>query len=547
MGSIFADFHEAQQLGDGRLLASCLVPVDTARDPLRVQAFAQLSNHQMIAADVRYHLVQQQQHRGAVKLPKAEANAWVDIFVALWKCVRELFALEQGHGAGDWVKAFAAYKEMCNLLVRGYTNFGFQSWTVPCLYVAGKYVRLIAIKADSQANKSTGDGFVNGFSDDVVAETNKHDKLEQAAWTINRMFTVCLSDRADLAESRKWGIYSTTNLLFKTYFKLNSISLTRNVIRALEAASDDLPPLDKFPKSHRCTFKYYRGVIDFLQENYVEAEENLTEALGLCHKDSLKNREQILTYLIPAHIVNRHQLPTDAFLAMHPTLYQIFTPFFTAIRKGSLASFDQALAAAEPEFVRRRIYLTLERTRDLCLRNLFRNVFLAAGWEEDGKIRRTRIRIDEFEAGMRVGYKGATDVVLERDVVECFLANMIYKVRFFLWATARRHLWGCVSAPSGQTAAAWVKWLPVKWPPDVGRRCCSITVSRFGLTKPSTEHDERLHRPRSRHRRAQQGWCLSWHRGLNGLQSRICPHDLADLALMCCHGSILSVYSTFPI
>ncbi|KIV82078.1 hypothetical protein PV11_04213 [Exophiala sideris] len=435
MGSIFANFHEAQRVGNGRLLASCLAPVDTTHDPHRLQSFAQLSNYQTVSADIRYYLVQD---RNAVKLPKAEGNAWVDIFVSLWKCVKELDGLQQGNGTGDWTKAFDAYKEMCNLLVRGYTNFGFQSWTVPCLYIAGKYIRMIAMKADSETKSkdANADVFANGLSDDIMGDGNKNKNLEQAAWTINRMFTVCLSDRAELAESRKWGIYSTTNLLFKTYFKLNSISLTRNVIRALEAASADLPPLELFPKSHRCTFKYYRGVIDFLQENYTEAERNLSEALELCHKDSLKNREQILTYLIPAHVVNHHQLPHNSLLAPHPILSGLFTPLFTAVRKGALASFDNALSTAEPDLVKRRIYLTLERTRDICLRNLFRKVFLAAGFEETkdattgevtGKIRRTRIRIEEFEAGMRVAYKGTTDVMIERDEVECFLANMIYK------------------------------------------------------------------------------------------------------------------------
>lgn len=440
MGSIFRDFHQGQQVGDGRLLASCLAPIDTIQTTQRLQSFVQSSNYQSISSDVRYYLIQD---RNAVELPDAEANGWVDIFVALWKCAKELEGLQQAHGMADWNKAFDAYREMCNLLVRGYTNFGFQSWTIPCLYVAGKYLRILAIKADSEGKSKDNnrDVFATGFSDDIMSEGNKHEKLEQAAWTINRMFTVCLSDRAELTESRKWGIYSTTNLLFKTYFKLNSISLTRNVIRALEAASADLPPLQLFPKSHQCTFKYYRGVIEFVQEHYAEAEQNLTEALKLCHKSSLKNREQILTYLIPAHIINHQQLPSPALVAPHPSLSKIFTPLFTAIRQGSLASFDDALSTAETELVRRRIYLTLERTRDICLRNLFRKVFLAAGTEETkdastgqvtGTIRRTRIRIEEFEAGMRVGYKGAKDVMIERDEVECFLANMIYKVRSLL-------------------------------------------------------------------------------------------------------------------
>ncbi|KAH0845517.1 Protein CSN12 like protein [Fonsecaea pedrosoi] len=437
MGSIFADFHQAQRLGHGPLLASCLAPIDTERDPRRLESFAQISNYQTVSSDVRYHIIQD---RNAARLPKAEGTAWVDIFVDLWKCVKELVALRQGTGAGDWSKAFDAYKDLCNHLVRGYTNHGFQAWTIPCLSVAGKYLRMIAMRADSEikAKEGNGDVFASGFSDDIIGDTNKNEKLEQAAWTINRMFTTCLSDRAEENESRRWGIYSTTNLLFKTYFKLNSVSLTKNVIRALEAAADDIPDLARFPKSHQCTFKYYRGVIEFLQENYIEAEQNLMESFQLCHKDSMKNREQILTYLVPAHIINHHQLPTNALLAPHPTLSKIFTPLFTAIRAGSLAAFDSALSEAEAELVKRRVYLTLERTRGLCLRNLFRKVFLAAGWEETkdattgevtGKIRRTRIRIEEFEAAMRVSYKGATDVLVDRDEVECFLANMIYKVR----------------------------------------------------------------------------------------------------------------------
>jgi COP9 signalosome complex subunit 12 len=71
-------------------------------------------------------------------------------------------------------------------------------------------------------------------------------------------------------ESRKWGIYSITNLLFKTYFKLNSISLSKNILKALEAGRGDIPGLEAFPKSHQVTFKYYLGVIQFLEENYVQ-------------------------------------------------------------------------------------------------------------------------------------------------------------------------------------------------------------------------------------------------------------------------------------
>lgn len=87
--------------------------------------------------------------------------------------------------------------------------------------------------------------------------------------------------RAPIEESRKWGIYDTTNLLFKTYFKLNTVGLSKNLLRALNASSADLPSLDAFPKSHIVTFEYYVGVIHFLDENYAEVCASATY-FGFC-------------------------------------------------------------------------------------------------------------------------------------------------------------------------------------------------------------------------------------------------------------------------
>lgn len=77
--------------------------------------------------------------------------------------------------------------------------------------------------------------------------------------------------RAPLDESRKWGIYYITNLLFKTYFKLNSASLSRTILASLAAYNNrgDMPLLENFPRSQRVTFKYYGGVLFFLEENYM--------------------------------------------------------------------------------------------------------------------------------------------------------------------------------------------------------------------------------------------------------------------------------------
>ena len=88
---------------------------------------------------------------------------------------------------------YEAWKEVANALIRGYTNCGFEAWSVPCLYVAGKYLRIFAIKADEGAATSTG--LVTSFQDDFNHEAEKNEKLEDAARQLNRIFQICLSDR----------------------------------------------------------------------------------------------------------------------------------------------------------------------------------------------------------------------------------------------------------------------------------------------------------------------------------------------------------------
>lgn len=93
--------------------------------------------------------------------------------------------------------------------------------------------------------------------------------------------TLIIMIRAPLEESRKWGIYNIINLLFKTYFKLNSVSLSKNILNAIQVYRGDMPSFDAFPMAHRVTYKYYVGVIYFLEEEY--AEVSLPKYQSLSH------------------------------------------------------------------------------------------------------------------------------------------------------------------------------------------------------------------------------------------------------------------------
>ncbi|KAL9028441.1 MAG: hypothetical protein Q9196_003202, partial [Gyalolechia fulgens] len=265
-----------------------LNPIPPAHDPTLLRRFHKDSNVFSINNDVQRHIKITQSN-----LTKAEANAWIDIYVAYWKAIGEILRAETGHHRDDWaIKVYEAWKEVTNLLIRGFSHAGFGAWLMPCLYTAGKYLRIFAIKADEEKATKVGNGTVKMeediLADDITVDFEKNERLEDAARVINKVFTLCISDRyvdivrqfkisclhaqflsrAPIEESRKWGLYHTTNLLFKTYFKLNSISLSKNCLRALQAAKSDMPPMEAFPKSHIVTFRYYVGVIQFLDEEY---------------------------------------------------------------------------------------------------------------------------------------------------------------------------------------------------------------------------------------------------------------------------------------
>lgn len=248
---------------------------------------------------------------------------------------------------------------------------------------------------------------------------------------------------------------------------------------------------------------YYCGVIHFLEEDYSAAEQHLMSAYNMCHVNARKNIQLILTYLIPTKLLTSHSLPSSALLAQYPSLARLFQPFCDAIRKADLAAFNAALENGEAEFVKRRIYLTLERGRDVILRNIFRKVFIAGGFEapKEGETappaRRTRISIDEFAAALQLAGAevGDGDDGVDFDEVECLIANAIYKVR------------------------------------DANPRSLSSSMDRVAesrLTR-NTESHERIYRSRASDHRAQQSRRFPWNGRMRRADMR---HDTRYLAML---------------
>ena len=191
MATIFEDFVQGQRIGSGPRLAAALTPVAPAEYPQRLQSFYRFSNAARVSSDLRYSLFQ----ANGLKLPKQEQNAWIDIFSTYWTAVGEITKFTDSPSSASWVKVFNSWKDLANILIRGYTNFGLQAWTVPCLYIVGKYLRIFAMKADAELSSQDSVAFGDNFQDDIAADFEKSAKLEESARIINRMFTLCLSDR----------------------------------------------------------------------------------------------------------------------------------------------------------------------------------------------------------------------------------------------------------------------------------------------------------------------------------------------------------------
>ncbi|KAF1914264.1 hypothetical protein BDU57DRAFT_288719 [Ampelomyces quisqualis] len=436
MQAALAPFEDAYATRLSQPIAEFLSPVPPVHDPGRLYDFYRASNDDKVVGDVRYAL----KYNKRTRMGQKESDAWVDIIVGYWRAVKQIIlsdeAVNQGRlGDQQYLAVYDAWKDLTSSFIKHISGGALPAYAIFTLYFTANHLRKIAIKADAYLAKAKPATSLNSLSDDIVPQTARSEKLEEAARVFNRVFALCLGDRnPDVSESRKWGVYCIANLQFKTYFKLKAISLSKNVVKSIEAQSD-LPPFDLYPKAHRVTYKYYTGVLAFLQEDYAKAENNLQAAWDSCYARAHKNKSLILTYLIPCRLITQHAIPSATLLAESPSLARLIGPLVTCIKKGDLAGFDKALADGEPEFVRRRIFLTLERSRDIALRNLLRKVYLAAGYDdlkegqtEKDRIRKSRIPLLHFATALRMGIAGkGSGQAVEDDEVECLLANQIYK------------------------------------------------------------------------------------------------------------------------
>ncbi|KAM0793522.1 hypothetical protein ACM66B_000960 [Microbotryomycetes sp. NB124-2] len=336
---------------------------------------------------------------------KGQWSAWADLASAHTQAIVALNEYRpdpvtgRTRKNGDVITAFLKQHELVNILYRWLMSHASPTgWLLPLLYQTCRDLKDLAQQADGQH----------------ALRGEKLKELEEASRLMQKCFSACVNDRgADNRISRKMGTYYMAVLMFKTYIKLRSTALCKNLVRGIGAA--DLAPFEAYPRSHQVAYLYYMGVFAFLREDYIDAEKNLLAALSKVHSRSRRNIELILNYLVPLLLL-RGVLPSQQTLAMSDRLAAVYRPFLEAFKTGDVQLYDAQLQAAEKRLMERGTYLIVERAREGAVRAL-----LKKAWILEGKP--ARMSIERFQAY----YTRGTGFEIDAEEMECVLANMIYK------------------------------------------------------------------------------------------------------------------------
>lgn len=225
-----------------------------------------------------------------------------------------------------------------------------------------------------------------GNTADVESGEPKKSLVETTAESIQRGFTICLTERGESStgikdnrpEGKKVGIYSFANLVLKLLFRCQKTQLASQLFTNIAQQS---PPLYAYPASQRVTYLYYLGRFQLYNTHFFAAQLALQSAYDQCHARCVVQRKSILIYLIAANLV-LGRFPGPSLLGRPEAVGVLdrFVPLCKAMRKGDIIAFRQAMSSESPNyrwFFDRNIYLILmSRCQVIVWRSLARRTFL---------------------------------------------------------------------------------------------------------------------------------------------------------------------------
>ncbi|RKF79983.1 PCI domain-containing protein [Golovinomyces cichoracearum] len=221
----------------------------------------------------------------------------------------------------------------------------------------------------------------------VVDEGERKSLAENTAETIQRAFTICLTERTSnrngitrdgRPESKKVEIYQFANMVLKLLYQCKKPRLASQIFTNILQNS---PPLSIYTASERVTYLYYLGRYHFATNHFYYAQRCFEAAYNQCLTKFVKNRRLILVYLVSANII-LGRFPSNALMSRPESADIItrFLPIMQAIRTGDIISFKKALgpeSGNQQWFFQKGVFLPLlYRCEMLVWRSLARKVFL---------------------------------------------------------------------------------------------------------------------------------------------------------------------------
>lgn len=321
-------------------------------------------------------------------LPSPMPESW-DV---LPEIVEKRFAAGAALNANDWITC-CDYVSDCLSIYLG-ALAGDSGWSVPLLHALCADLRIVAEQADEQ----------------LKAEGKKPRKMEEIERVLKRGFTVTNNDRKTIAEgSKKAGTLGVINQLLRVYFKLNNLRLCGNLTRTVNARN--FPDFESYSGPDRVTYRFYSGRLQLYDDRIADAAVDLMYAFRNTPDSEMDQKRHILLYLIPAKIL-MGSLPRDEMLNKYNMFW--YSGISSAIRTGNMKTFDDAVEAHEEMFIRKALFLAVEKMRPLVYRSLCQRV---------SKIMDTnKLSIEKIRLSLHLCGK---DVPL--DEVECILANLVFK------------------------------------------------------------------------------------------------------------------------
>lgn len=129
------------------------------------------------------------------------------------------------------------------------------TWIIPILVRISNDLRMCAERADK-----------------AKFDVN-HTLLRESLSSLTKGFTVVAKDRTPVKQpnSKKLAIFSVTNVLFKVYFKVNTLQLCGKLINVVEGPGGIMDNLPLFPICDVAMYKYYIGRLKMLEDKYEDA------------------------------------------------------------------------------------------------------------------------------------------------------------------------------------------------------------------------------------------------------------------------------------